>query len=88
MPLNYEEYASKVKCRENLELELDEMNNGVELHLPKIAECLVDTHLLTSALKLRCIYFKDIEKKFPNNPMYQRLVQNRRRMTHSTLIKK
>ena len=64
MPLKYEEYASKVTPRSKLDQQLDSMNDGVDVHLTKIAEDLLNLDQLTAALRLKQIYLQDIQDRF------------------------
>lgn len=72
MPLKYEDYSSKVAYRKMLELELDEMNDGVEKHLLEIAEDLMHLDELTVALNLKRRVLRDIQEDYPNRGKHQR----------------
>ncbi len=72
MPLKYDDYASKVAYRKMLELTLDEMNDGVEIHLLEIAKDLIHLDELTAALNLKHRDFRLIEEDYQNKGKRQR----------------
>ncbi len=63
MPLVYKDYADRVETSSRLELQIDEMNHGVDNHLTRIARDLVNLDELTAQLGLKNQILKDLEKK-------------------------
>ncbi len=66
MPLVYEDYAGKVNSSSLLDLQVDEMNYGVDRHLTKIARDLDNLDELTAQLGLKNQVLKDLEKSHPD----------------------
>ena len=68
MPFTYEEVVEKLKFPENLELELDSMNDGVDKHLNVIAMELIDWRAMAPALNLKNSKVKIINEMHPYSP--------------------
>lgn len=74
--MSYEDYAARVPPGK-LDLELDEMYNGVEKHLGRIADAMDDWEAkLAPALDTRQREIRDIQLKFKDQPALQRFASN------------
>ena len=72
--MEYEDYAKRIRARRKLDMQLDEMNNGVELHLTEIAKEMVDLDVVTPALGLKPRHLRDVRDVNRNNPAAQRYI--------------
>lgn len=78
MSLKFEDYVSRISPASGvdqsriLEQVLDEMNDGVDLHLNEIAEELIDEAEVAAKLGLKPRQLRDIQWKLPNNKIEQR----------------
>ena len=70
--MSYEDYAARVPLGK-LDLEVDQQFNGVEKHLGKIADAIIDWDLrLAPGLDTTRREINDIQLKFQDQPAHQR----------------
>ena len=82
----YEDYAKQVSPRSKLNMQLDEMNRGVETHLSAIAEDLVNLSALTPLLGLKNRHYSDITTAYPGNLPSQRYVLKGRHRARKDIV--